>query len=298
MNITELNQQFASSGQIEFKAGNGGLPEVQITNKYAQAIVSLYGAQVLSYRPDGQNEVLWMSETSSFEAGKAIRGGIPVCFPWFGPHVSDNQKPMHGFARLMIWDVLEASVSATGESKLRLGLVNNDYTHSIWPYAFRAEMAITIGAKLNVSLTYTNTGNESFVCSDALHSYLRVSDISNISLAGLAGCDYYQGFSDLLLKQEELVLVIRNEENRRYINHTADCIITDDIWKRKIMIAKKGSKGTVVWNPGSETASKMSDIHADGYLTFVCVEAANIYKDVVTLAPMESFSITTIIGLE
>ena len=239
-----------------------------------------------------------MSDASLFEEGKAIRGGIPVCFPWFGPHVSDSQKPAHGFARLMVWDVLETSMTVTGESKLRLGLANNEYTHAIWPYSFIAEMTIIVGAQLEVSLNYTNTGNETFVCSDALHSYLKVSNISDINLSGLEGCNYYQGFSDLLLKQEESVLVIRNEENRRYIDTTSDCIISDEDWIRKIRVAKMGCKGTVVWNPGSETASKMSDIHPEGYLTFVCVEAANIYKDVVSLAPKESFTLSTTIGLE
>jgi glucose-6-phosphate 1-epimerase len=299
MNITQLNQKFGIDGHIEFEDGQGGLTVAKIANKYTDALVSLYGAHVQSYRPKGQKEVLWMSPQSSFEIGKAIRGGIPVCFPWFGPHSTDSQKPVHGFARLNNWEVLKTSALASGETELILGLKNNAEAHDIWPYNFSAEIKIIAGSKLNVSLSYTNTGNEPFTVTDALHSYFSVSDSGKIGISGLNDHYYYAGFAKEANNiQKEAILNISQEENRRYINHTEDCIINDAAWNRKIRVEKRNSKITVVWNPWEATTKTIGDIPDDGYKSFICVEAVNAYDNSPELKPGESFSIATIISIE
>jgi len=298
MTIAELNQKYAIPGHIEFANGKGGLPTAIIKNKLAFSEVSLYGAHVLKYLPNHEKDILWMSENSLFEEGKPIRGGIPICFPWFGPHATDTAKPQHGFARLLNWDVLASSALPNGSTQLKLGLTNSPFTDALWPYAFQAQVTIEVGASLDVTLSYTNTGNETFVCSDALHTYFNISDVKSVRIQGLSGVTYFKGFEkEATGKQLEEVLQIRQEENRRYINHSGDCIIEDAGLKRKIHVSKKGSNVTVVWNPW-ESARNIPDFPDEGYKTMVCVEAVNTYNDVVTVTPGKSFSVSTKIWVQ
>ncbi|MFZ1978535.1 MAG: D-hexose-6-phosphate mutarotase [Bacteroidota bacterium] len=299
MTLIEMNSSFAIPGQLIFKEGAGSFPIAEISNLHASAAVSLYGAHVLSYRPKGTQEVLWLSKTSKFESGKAIRGGIPICFPWFGPHPADPQKPAHGFARLLHWNVIKTFALPGGETQLVLGLQSTETTWKLFPFDFSAELVITVGEKLEVTLIVSNTGNAPFTLSGALHTYFDVSDIDNITNDGLAGTEYYDGTqTDARKRQNESKLVIKQEENRRYMNTSNECIISDAAYERKIHAAKRGSSVTVVWNPGAETSKKLGDIHEGGYKTFVCIEAVNAYNDIVTLAPNGHHSLSVILGVE
>lgn len=298
MNYSEINAKYALPGQLEFVKGTGDLPLARITNSYAKADISLYGAQVLSFIPKGQKDILWMSPQCIYELGKPMRGGIPVCFPWFGSYAGDSLKPAHGFARLLTWDVTETSALKNGATRLILGLKNNAATMAIWPFSFSARMIFEIGEKLDVTLCCTNTGSDVFSFSEALHSYFSISDITQTGIMGLKDCDYYAGFSmDATIRQQEDVLKIAKEENRRYINHTGDCTLTDPAWNRSIQVAKKGSNVTVVWNPWIETAKTMPDIPVTGYRNFICIEAVNAYDATVTLKPGESHCISAILGV-
>jgi glucose-6-phosphate 1-epimerase len=298
MNLELLNKTHGIAGVLEFTTGKGGLPVAVVTSALAEAAVSLYGAHVLSYRPIGHDDVLWMSSLSSFEEGKPIRGGIPVCFPWFGPHAQDAQKPQHGFARLTLWTVAGTSVLADGTVELRLVLKDSPATKLLWPYSFEAEMIVRIGASLDVSLRCTNTGNEPFTYTDALHSYVAVGDIGKVKIRGLRGSAYLEGAGTVPLRQEEELLAIRKEENRRYIGTEAECIIDDAGTPRTIRVAKNGSRVTVVWNPWEATAKKFADMPDDGYATMICIEAVNTYDDAVTLPPQGSHTLGTAITIE
>jgi glucose-6-phosphate 1-epimerase len=298
MELTELNKKYGIPGTLSFSSGEGGLPIATIRNNYASAVVSLYGAQVLSYKPHGQEDLLWMSSKSVFKEGKAIRGGIPLCFPWFGKHATDPLLPQHGFARLSEWEVAETVVLANGAIEIRLQLHQSSATKALWPFDFSATVVVIVGTKLELKLKIINTDDRDFTYSDALHTYLQVSDISNISIEGLYQTPYYDGFGDIPTKQQEALLNIPKEENRRYVEHIADCIVQDKDYNRKIRVSKTGSKVTVVWNPWIETTKTMGDMTPDGYKTFICVEAANSYDDVITLGPNQDFTISTTIGLE
>ena len=298
MNTKELNERFTIKDEVEFSDGNGGLPIVTINNKFATSVISLYGGQVLSYQPVGGLDVLWMSDKSVFEEGKPIRGGIPLCFPWFGPHASDTSLPQHGFARLVEWNVSEVLILANGATKLILSLHYSAATKKYWPYEFSAMLTVTVGPKLEVKLTVINIGEETFTYSDALHSYFNISDINEINIDGLRSASYYEGASTELNRQEEPLLQIAKEENRRYVGSVTDCIIYDKQYRRKIRIAKTDSKVTVVWNPGAENAKNIADIGEDGHKHFVCIEAVNAYDDVVTLASGQEFTLSTIIGAQ
>jgi glucose-6-phosphate 1-epimerase len=298
MILTSLNKKYGIPGRLEFTSGPGGLPTAIITNEFAKASVSIYGAHVLSYLPKGQEEVLWMSSQSTFEEGTPIRGGIPVCFPWFGPS-ADAQKPQHGFARLHTWKVAETSDLPGSETRLHLTLRQNPTIKTLWPYSFIAEMIVTVGSSLNITFRCTNTGKEQFSYTGALHSYFSVSDIANIKIKGLAGSLYYDGIgASVASVQEEEILVIQKEENRRYINKTADCIIEDSAISRKIRVGKSGSRVTVVWNPGAEMAKKIADMPDDGYKTMICVEAVNAYDDIAVVKPKETCILATNITVE
>ncbi|MES2431818.1 MAG: D-hexose-6-phosphate mutarotase [Bacteroidota bacterium] len=295
MTTAQLNQKFGIEGKIFFSDGKGNLPEVTITNEYAAAVISLYGAHVISYQPTEQKNILWMSEQSAFETGKPIRGGVPVCFPWFGPHESDNQKPQHGFARLSLWNVKDTSVLADNSLQIQLELQSNDETKKLWPFDFIAIITVIVGKKLSIALTVKNTGSEKLTYTDALHSYFNISDLSNILIEGLHNATYYSSTSTDLITQQDELLAITKEENRRYVNHTKNCIIHDSGFERKILVSKANSNVTVVWNPGEQTTKNIPDISDSGYKTFICVEAVNAYKDIniITVQPGNEYTMST-----
>jgi len=298
MTITALNQQFGHQKQIEFSTTKGDLPIVTLTNQYATATISLYGAQVLSYIPKGEADILWMSDKSLFQEGKAIRGGIPICFPWFGPNPEDSKKPQHGFARLLTWTVKTTNTSPQGYLSITLALKDSPATKALWPFSFTAEIIVTLDTKLELTLRCINNDEKAFEYSDALHSYFNISDISNITIDGLVDATYFPAGIDTGIQQKEKLVAITKEENRRYLDHTATCTINDQGYKRKISVGKAGSKTTVVWNPGADVTKTMSDMSPDGYKTFVCVEAANAFNNFIKLGPGESFSLSTIIQSE
>jgi len=298
IDIDDLDERFSIEGELGFTEIDGDLVAISIYNKFADAEICLHGAHITRFTPHGSFDILWMSDDSYFEVGKPIRGGIPLCFPWFGPHSSDATKPAHGFARLMYWDVVETASLETGETRVRLQLCSSEKTKEYWPYDFCAELNILVGRTLEVRLTITNTGKEVFDYSAALHSYFNVSDIGNVKIEGLEGTSYYSGFGNELFVQDTQLLEINQEENRRYIETEGDCVIYDEAFSQAIRVAKEGSKVTVVWNPGEETASKMEDIHEGGFEAFVCVEAVNFYDDTIHLSPGEKHTTATIIGLD
>src|ERR1700757_4421795 len=182
-----------------------------------------------------------MSAKSLFQEGKAIRGGIPVCFPWFGPNPTDSKKPQHGFARLSAWTVKAATVKQDTVS-VTLQLRDSAATKALWPFSFIAEIKATIDTKLELTLHCTNTDNKPFEYSDALHSYFNVSDIADITVEGLQEATYFPAGIDTGIQQQEPLLTVSKEENRRYLNHTATCVIHDKGLHRKIHVGKAGSK--------------------------------------------------------
>ena len=298
IDIDELDEKFSIEGEVGFAELENDLVFITVSNKYADADICLYGAHVTSFRPRNTMDILWMSTDSLFEVGKPIRGGIPVCFPWFGPHKTDPEKPQHGFARLMYWDVLETAVKPNGETLIRLQLCSSEETKAYWSHDFCAEMTITVGLTLVVNLKVTNTSSEPFQYGCALHSYYSLSALESLSIEGLQGTTYYNQLSGENGIQEEEALEITGPLTRHYLNTETPVIIADSAFRRRIKVDKSGSKVTTVWNPGAETCAKIGDMPDDGYETFVCVEATNAFDYPVKLAAGESFETSAIIGLE
>ena len=298
IDIDELDDKFSIEGEVGFAELEEDLAFITVSNKHGDADICLYGAHVTSFRPRNSMDLLWMSTESSFEVGKPIRGGIPVCFPWFGPHKTDTDKPQHGFARLMYWDVVSTSTNAAGESIVKLQLCSSDETKAYWPHDFCAEMTFVVGKKLTETLKITNTSGQPFDYTCALHSYYSLSAIESISIEGLKGLTYFNQLTGENGVQEEEILEISEPLTRHYLNTETPVIIADSAFRRRIKVDKTGSKVTTVWNPGAETCANIGDLPDDGYETFVCVEATNAFDYPVYLAPSESFATSAIIGLE
>ena len=263
------------------------LDAIQLTYKEDNAYVSLSGGHVLSYLADGQ-ERLWMSQKANLEAGKPIRGGIPVCWPWFGAHPSDEVKPAHGFARTSIWTLVDAQDHEDFAS-ITLGL-ENSVANPLFPYDCSVAIKVTLTDKLSVELITTNLGNQPIEITQALHTYLPISDLDNATIAGLEGVEYADKLKAFARSTEDRVSVdLKEPTDRVYFDHSNGLTLNDQ--DRETRVYKQNSGTTVIWNPGIETAGNMADIGADNYRGFLCIEAANAMEDKVIIEPGESFTL-------
>ncbi len=297
--LQNLNERFAIPDHLELKAGYDGTPVIDIKNDYAESTVSLNGGQVLTFRPHHDpNPVLWLSGLASLNPNKPIRGGIPVCWPWFGSHSTDPNKPAHGFARTVVWILSETKVTADGATQIVLSLENHESIRPLWPYPFQLQIVITIGAELQVELITHNTGNQTFTLGEALHSYFNVSDVTQISIHGLENSQYIDTVVQLEGEPETGPIQIKAETDRVYLNSTADCLLKDPGFNRQIRIKKTGSQTTVVWNPWIEKAARLGDLGYQNYLRMVCIESANAANNIVTVAPGDEHRLQTVITVD
>ena len=283
--LSMLNERFGIQNQLTFSEGPGGLAIVEISNSLAVAAVALQGAHLLSWIPRGEKPVIWLSRDARFAVGQSIRGGVPVCWPWFGAHATQPSFPAHGFARTVPWQVCETKTLKDGATFVAFRVIRTDATDSFWPHTSELELGVTVGATLNFDLVTRNTGTESITIGDALHTYFAVSDVRHIAIEGLDGCPYIDKLDSDTHKQQSGPVVFRAETDRIYLDAGADCLINDAGMQRRIRIGKRGSQSTVVWNPWTEKAERMGDMGENGYLNMVCVESTNAADDVVSIAP-------------
>ena len=291
VDLAQLNRQLGAPGRIVFRGGNGGLPVAAMASVRGACEVCLYGGQVLNYRPAGHAPVLWLSPRAIFEEGKPIRGGIPVCWPWFGRHPSNASRPKHGFARLRPWQVRGTSYTSQ-QSEIRLELREDETTLALWPHAFELGLRVALDGALNLALTARNRGHEPFTYTQALHSYFFVRQVMDISIRGLEGTRYRDETTDRDNLHQEGPVVIRGETDRVYRRTAAECIIGDPGIGRQITVRKRGSHTTVVWNPWSKPGRHWPDLGGDDYTRMVCVESANAGDDAVTLQPGEAHTLS------
>jgi glucose-6-phosphate 1-epimerase len=283
--LMALNDSFAIKDHITFAQGSVGETVAHINNSFGKATISTYGAQVLSYQPHGQQPVLWCSPESTHSQGKAIRGGIPICWPWFGPHPSDPSLPAHGLVRTAQWQILSAAALNDRSTQIRLRLDNSRLYNINWHAQFDIRCVVTLGTELSVDLILRNPGTTAYTYTGALHSYFAVSDINNISIEGLENTQYIDKVDSNIVKSHPDPIRIINETDRVYFNTSATCIINDPGLQRRIVIEKSGSNSTVVWNPWIAKSQTMADLSPNDYQHFVCVETANAEPDSVTVQP-------------
>jgi D-hexose-6-phosphate mutarotase len=285
---------------VRAEIGPGNLPRLVIKTGLAEATVYFQGAHVAAWRPAVASEpVLWMSDATYFELGKPLRGGVPICFPWFGAHASDAKAPGHGFARLRDWNLIEAKEATDGTVTLALELASDKALTPLWPHAFRAVHRITIGGTLTMALEVTNPGPDAFTFEEALHTYFAVRDVRNVTVTGLERTDYLDKVTGFDRKtQGSDPIRFTGETDRVYLNTTATCVIDDPGARRRIAVRKSGSEATVVWNPWIAKARAMPDFGDDEWTEMVCVETCNVNIHARTLAPGASHTMTAIIEVE
>ncbi len=298
MTLTELNQRFAISNHVQFKEIAEGMIIAEVSNQHANSNIAVQGAHIATWQPRGQEPVIWLSPLAKFAQGKSIRGGVPICWPWFGPHASDSKLSGHGYARTVPWEVLETKALSDGATFLRFGLIETEATRAQWPNSSPAQLEVTVGKKLRVELVTQNAGKEAFVLGEALHTYFQISDVAKMTIRGLEGCDYLDKVGEPARRTQQDGIVIESEVDRVYVDTDKDCVIEDKGLKRAIRIAKTGSRSTVVWNPWTEKANKMGDFGDHGYRGMVCVESANAFDNLVTVKPGETHRLTVEYSVE
>lgn len=269
-----------------------GYPVFEIDHPAARARVALHGAHLMEWIPTGHEPVIYLSPDAVLREGKAIRGGVPVCWPWFGPHPTDPALPAHGFARSRFWELTDQSETAEA-ARLTFLLTDDKTTRVLWPHAFHLELEMILGAELQLHLRMVNTGSTPFDLTAALHSYLAVGGIRQTTVTGLTGADYRDvATQPATIRHQEGDIHFDQETDRDY-HSDADVEVRDDAMGRTLIIGKTGSHCTVVWNPWIEKAIALTDLPDDHYQNFVCVETANAWKDIITLAPGASHTLAT-----
>lgn len=287
-------KRFEIPGILQFRPGNGGLTRAVITAPQADGEVYLHGAHITHYQPRGQEHpVLFMSQKSWFEADKPIRGGVPICFPWFGSHPQDSSAPNHGTVRLREWVATKTGQHVDGSAFITLSTEADDATRRWWPADFEARLTATFGRSMEIAFEVINRGKEEIQFTEALHTYLAVGDIRWVTVAGLRGANYTGMLSDgkpIFWAADPMGF--SREADGVWTNTTETCVADDPTWGRRIEVAKTGSDSTVIWNPWIEKAKKMPDFGDEEWPNMLCIETANVRANAVTLPAGKTHKMT------
>jgi D-hexose-6-phosphate mutarotase len=276
--------------RLGFEASPLGGPVARLTHGDFQALVALHGAQVLNWTCGGDG-LLWLSPVARIRDGKGIRGGIPVCWPWFADHLTDASKPAHGFVRHRAWSVASTHSTPDGVS-ITLTTATTDGDRSMWPHSAEVLVTVTLGDMLTVAVKTRNTGTDPFPLTEALHTYFRVSDIANVSVIGLEGVAYLDKLEGFARKQQAGPILFAGEVDRIYLGRTSPITIFDNGPNRRIVIESAGSGSAVVWNPWTEKTARLGDMGSpDAFRQMLCVETANAGDDIVMLGPGETHTL-------
>jgi len=284
--IDELNARFGIKGVAEIVAGEGNLPKVRVHTQAADADIYLHGAQVTSWRPAGAEEVIFLSKHSRFEEGKAIRGGIPICFPWFRAKADNPKALAHGFVRTKAWQ-LESIAQEQDAVIVTMSTDSDDATRHWWPHDFRLVHRISVSAELKLELIATNTGSTALRFEEALHTYHGVADAEKIRVAGLDGVTFLDNTDANRESVQQGEIVMTKPIDNAYLNTENTLELVDPVLHRSVQIAKTNSLTTIVWNPWESGAKALADLGDDEWRQFACVEASNILNHAVSLAPGE-----------
>jgi D-hexose-6-phosphate mutarotase len=282
------------SSHVEFVTGNGGFPKLILHSAWSSAEIYLHGAQVTHFQKHGEAPLLFLSGSSRFQKDAPIRGGVPLCFPWFGPRGGIDGQPMHGFARIRDWALNEVRHQSSGELSATFG-----WSDQFEGASFAVKFRVTVGLTLQMDFTVQNTSKKEFAFEECLHTYFHVGDISRVSIRGLNGAQYLDKTDAYKPKPETASqITIDREVDRTYVNTDSTVEILDQSLNRKITVKKTHSKTTVVWNPWIERAKQMADLGDTEYLQMVCVESGNAGENKIVLPPNESSTLSVILSSE
>ncbi|MDC3332803.1 D-hexose-6-phosphate mutarotase [bacterium] len=295
--MQELYQKFGHIKGITIEL-QGELIAIGITNEQAQATIFLQGAQLLHFQPhSSKHPIIWHSDACHYKSGHAIRGGIPICWPWFGDlaknpepiqsqFIQEDATPAHGHARTSQWNLSSIEDNKDGtQVTLTLTLKN-----------WELSTIIAVGHSLTETLSVTNISNTTQHYSSALHSYFAISHVDQCYVNGLEHTDYIDCLDNWNTKQSDTAININQEIDRIYLDKTSSISIVDPGWQRQLHIHSKGSKSAVVWNPWTEKSQQLSQFNANDYQSMLCIETANANTDSITLAPNQSHQLCVTIA--
>lgn len=270
---------------------SSGLEKIILTEpRGSSAQVLLYGGQVISWKNEHGEELLFLSNKTLFKPPKAIRGGIPICFPQFGSYGSLEQ---HGFARNRTW-AIDNSPSplplANNKSTVDLILKPTDEDLKIWPRSFELRLRVCLGpGKLVLIPRVRNTDTKPFSFTFALHTYLSVSDISEVRVEGLETLDYFDNLNEKKRFTEQAdAITFDDEVDRVYLSTPTKIAVIDHEKKRTYELRKEGLPDAVVWNPWDKKSKAIPDFGDEEYKQMVCIEAAAV-EHAIVLRPCEEW---------
>jgi glucose-6-phosphate 1-epimerase len=286
----ESLDRFVIPGRVQLAGGQGGLIRLNLTSNVSTAEIYLQGAHVTGFQKQGEPPLLFMSRLGEFAPGKPIRGGVPICFPWFGPRAGDVA---HGFARLAEWDLVEAAAPNEGETTVRFRLPAS--VRPDWP-EFQAEFAVTVNDRLTMRLTVSNpSAKNSFEFENCLHTYFSLGDVREAAIRGLKGARFLDRTDNSAEKvEQDEALRITKETNRTYPGAAGTVEIADGKNRRVIRLEKQGSASTVVWNPW--TTQLMPDFDPAEHRQMVCVESGNVGGNKISLPPGRTQTLEVVIS--
>jgi len=294
--IDELNRRHAISGVAQILTGNGDLPKIQITTPEASAEIYLHGAHLTSWHPAGTEEGIFLSSKSSWQDGKAIRGGVPICFPWFRAKADDPKAPSHGVVRTKSWEI--DSIARNGSIvTATLSTGSDEATRIWWPHDFRITHRLSIGRELKMELTVQNTGTSPFQFEEALHTYHHIGSAAEVAVHGLDGVTYLDNRDSNRSKLQSGDIHFSVPTDNAYMDTIHPVEIVDPKLRRRIRIEKEDSRTTIVWNPWQQVAATLADLGSGEWHDFVCVEASNIMDYAVSLAPGAEHTVTATIHM-
>jgi glucose-6-phosphate 1-epimerase len=293
--VEELDRSFGIPGVARVCEGNDGLLRVQITGSPSEGEIYLHGAQVTSWKPAGSAEILFISTKSRWQEGQPIRGGIPICFPWFRAKADDPKAPAHGFVRTKSWQ-LESIVEDDSGVAVSMSTESDEQTRRWWPAEFRLVYRVVFGPELTMELTCTNTGETDLRFEEALHTYNQVSDVANVRLQGLDAVQFLDSTDSNKAKIHNGDVTISSATDSAFIGTQSDVDLIDPKLSRHIRLKKANSLTTVVWNPWREGAARLGDLGDGEWKQFLCVEASNMLDASVTLAPGEKHKMTAVLS--
>lgn len=292
MDVIELNRDFGLDGAVVFSKIDTGLIKANIQTSACTAELFLQGAHLTKWQPQGSDDVLFLSTKSLFQPGKAIRGGIPVIFPWFGARTKNDfsdrtDGPAHGFARTSLWSLVSTSLQ-NDDLVMVLKLKPTAISRELGFDQFTVLYTITLGTELQLSLRVVNNSAKAMQFEEALHTYFAVNDVKNVLLTGLKDIEYFDKTDNFSKKVEIDPLGLSSETDRLYINTSNTVTLHDNNLHRQIVVSKEDSDTTVVWNPWEDATAKMADMESDGWQRMVCVETANAGVNAIALGPGQS----------
>lgn len=283
--IDEMNTRFGLGDRLNFELLAGDMAVINIKTGLCSARLTLQGAQVLDWTPAGHKPLIWLSRDAKFKRGKSIRGGTPICWPWFGAHDNKPDFPAHGYVRMTEWTMTESKVLENGVLRLAFELQPDKANQPMWPYNTPLALNITLGRELELELLTHNLDDRAVHITEAIHTYFAVGDIRQVTVSGLDNCEYLDKVQDFARLRQQGEIRFEAETDRVYLDTQSECVIHDAAWDRRIHIEKQGSDSTVVWNPWIDKSLAMGDMGEQGYLSMLCVESANAGSNVVTIGP-------------